>query len=49
MAYEFMDKFNVTFKTCQTAIFDDKELKDAIDKFMGYFNAIVSQFNHRDY
>ena len=37
MTYEFMDKFNLIFKTCQTALFDDKELKDVIKKFIGRF------------
>ena len=30
MASEFMDEFNLTFKTCQTVIFQDKELKVVI-------------------
>ena len=49
MAYEFMDKFNLIFKTCQTTIFEDKELKVASEKFIGDFNAIVPQFDYRNY
>ena len=41
IAYEFMDKFNLTFKTCQTALFEDKGSKDVIKKLMCDFNAIA--------
>ena len=44
-----MDKFNLTFKICQNAIFGDKKLKDIIEKLMGDSNAIVSQFCYQNY
>ena len=43
-----MGKFNLTFRICQTSIFEDKDLKIFIDKFKLKFNEIISQFNYRN-
>jgi hypothetical protein len=48
MVYDFMEKSNLTFKTCQTTLFEDKDLKDVIGNFMTKFNETVSKFNYEN-
>ena len=48
ITYEFMHKFNLSFKVCQTSIIEDKDLTENINKFKNDFQALIQRLNYKN-
>ena len=46
--YEFMGKFNLYFKVCQTLVIEDKDLTEDISNFKKDFQDLFQQLNYKN-